>query len=66
MEYKIAKVVGGVGEKKSNGGCQYFQQDRVYDGRNSIALCLPSNLPGGSYRYLFEVKDETSNTDGIH
>lgn len=26
------KVVGGVGEKKSNGGTQYYLQDRIYDG----------------------------------
>ena len=26
------KVIGGVGEKKSNGGTQYYLQDRVYDG----------------------------------
>lgn len=46
-------VIGGLGEKKSNGGTQYFQQDRVYDGRYGVALCLPAGLPGGSYRYLF-------------
>jgi len=26
------KVIGGVGEKKSNGGTQYYLQDRIYDG----------------------------------
>lgn len=25
------KVVAGLGEKKSNGGTQYYQQDRIYD-----------------------------------
>lgn len=45
-----AKCVGGIGEKKSNGGTQYFQQDRVYNG--DIALAMPSQLPGGSYKYL--------------
>ena len=25
-------VVGGFGEKKSNGGTQWYQQDRVYGG----------------------------------
>lgn len=44
------KCVGGIGEKKSNGGTQYFQQDRVYNG--DIALAMPSQLPGGSYKYL--------------
>ena len=44
-------VLGGLGEMKSNGGKQYFQQDRVYDSEH-IAMCLPANIPGGSYRYL--------------
>ena len=53
----LPHVVGGLGEMKSNSGSQYFQQDRVYDS-NHLALALPANLPGGSYRYLVEVKDE--------
>lgn len=44
------KLVGGIGEKKSNGGTQYYQQDRVYDSRE-IAMCHPANLPTGSYNY---------------
>ena len=32
------KLVGGLGEKKSNGGTQYYQQDRIYDA-NEVALC---------------------------
>lgn len=50
-------VVGGFGEKKSNNGTQWFQQDRVYDS-NHLAMCLPAVIPGGSYRYLVEVHDE--------
>lgn len=46
------KVVGGIGEKKSNGGTQYYQQDRIYDG-SGIAMCHPANLPSGSYMYAF-------------
>ena len=42
---------------KSNSGTQYFQQDRVYDS-DHLALCLPANLPGGSYRYLVEIEDK--------
>lgn len=53
----LPHVVGGLGQKKSNGGSQYFQQDRVYDS-DHLALALPADLPGGSYRYLVEVKDE--------
>ena len=43
--------VGGIGEKKSNGGTQYFQQHRVYS-MGDTALCIPSQLPGGSYNYI--------------
>lgn len=34
----VPKVIGGVGEKKSNGGTQYYQQDRIYD--NNIAISV--------------------------
>ena len=53
----LPKVVGGLGEMKSNGGSQYYQQCRVYDSKH-LALALPANLPGGSYRYLVEIEDE--------
>lgn len=43
--------VGGIGDKKSNGGTQYYQQDRVYS-MGDIAMCHPSQIPGGSYKYL--------------
>lgn len=43
---KICRVVGGLNAKKSNGGTQYYQQDRIYD-VGEIALCLPANLVGG-------------------
>lgn len=51
---QLAKVVGGIGEKKSNGGTQWYQQNRIYYG--DIALCVPANLPGGSYMYVLPVK----------
>lgn len=51
------RVVGGLGEKKSNGGTQYFQQDRVYSS-DGIAMCMPSQLPGGSYRYLVKENEK--------
>ena len=44
------KLVGGFGEMKSNGGTQWYQQDRVYDSEN-VAMCHPSSIPGGSYNY---------------
>jgi DNA (cytosine-5)-methyltransferase 1 len=49
---KVAVCIGGIGEKKSNGGTQWYQQDRVYQG--DIALAHPSQIPGGSYRYAVE------------
>ena len=44
------KLVGGIGNKKSNGGTQYYQQDRIYDSE-SIAMAHPANLTSGSYYY---------------
>lgn len=57
------KLVGGIGDKKSNGGSQYYQQDRIYDSE-SIAMAHPANLPGGSYKYL--VKDKLGNEIPLH
>lgn len=51
-EPRLAQCVGGIGDKKSNGGTQYYQQDRVYMG--DIALAHPTNLSGGSYHYIVE------------
>ena len=52
---KEPKVIGGLGEKKSNGGCQYYQQDRVYTS-DGIAMAHPSGIPDGSYKYMIEYK----------
>lgn len=49
----MPKLVGGIGDKKSNGGTQYYQQDRVYDG-NAIAMAHPAQIPDGSYKYTVE------------
>lgn len=51
-DVKECKVIGGLGEKKSNNGTQYFQQDRVYFG--DIQPAQPAQLPGGSYNFLLE------------
>ena len=48
--YIKPKLVGGIGDKKSNGGTQYYQQDRIYDSE-SIAMAHPANLTSGSYYY---------------
>lgn len=53
-EYMRSKCIGGVGPKNSNGGTQYYQQDRVYS-MGDIALALPAQIPGGSYNYM-EIK----------
>ena len=44
-------LVGGFGEKKSNGGTQYYQQDRVCS-MDGVAMCHPSQMSDGSYKYL--------------
>jgi len=36
------KVIGGIGEKKSNGGTQWYQQDRVYD--NNVGMAITSTF----------------------
>lgn len=41
---------------KSNGGTQWFQQDRVYSA-DSIAMCCPAGMSGGSYLYEIDVWD---------
>ena len=38
-----AKVLGGLGEKKSNRGTQWYQQDRVYDNEVSISVTTDFN-----------------------
>ena len=32
------KLIGGIGEKKSNGGTQWYQRDRIYD--DNVATCI--------------------------
>jgi site-specific DNA-cytosine methylase len=37
------KVIAGVGEKKSNGGTQWYQQDRIYDDDVAISVTTTCN-----------------------
>lgn len=37
------KVIGGIGEKKSNGGTQWYQQDRIYDNNVAISVTTVCN-----------------------
>ena len=42
VEDNNPKVIAGIGEKKSNGGTQWYQQDRVYD--DKIAMSVTSGF----------------------
>lgn len=55
-------VIAGLGEKKSNGGSQFYQQDRVYDGEGT-ATSLNSQLPGGGQMYGIKPQE---NVDTIY
>lgn len=49
------KVLGGIGAKKSNGGSQYYQQDRIYDNKLAISITTSFNpyyLIGGNMNNL--------------
>ena len=37
------KVIGAIGEKKSNSGTQYYLQDRVYDNKVATCICTSFN-----------------------
>ena len=37
------KCIGGIGEKKSNGGTQWYQQDRIYDDNIAISVTTTCN-----------------------
>jgi DNA (cytosine-5)-methyltransferase 1 len=37
------RVIGGIGDKKSNGGTQWYQQDRVYDNELAISVTTSFN-----------------------
>lgn len=47
------KLVGGIGEKKSNGGTQYYEQNRIYDSEH-----LATSIPAESAFHLYY---QTSN-----
>jgi DNA (cytosine-5)-methyltransferase 1 len=49
------ELVGGLGEKKSNGGTQYYFQDRVYSA-DSVAVSVTAAF---NPWYLVKVKNET-------
>lgn len=49
------KLLGGIGEMKSNNGTQYYQQDRIYDSEE-IALCQSANESFNPYYQVEEHK----------
>lgn len=55
--------IGGIGDKNSNGGKQYYQQDRVYT-MGECAMCHPSQIPEGSYKYLETIKVKQNTLKG--
>lgn len=51
-------MLGGLGEKVSNGGTQYYNQDRVYDSR-SVSITISTvftSLVFGGRRWKRRVK----------
>lgn len=42
MNKQKPRVICGIGEKKSNGGAQWYQQDRIYD--NVIAMSVTTSF----------------------
>ena len=42
MKNEEPRVIGGIGEKKSNGGTQFYEQNRIYD--NKIATAIPTSF----------------------
>jgi DNA (cytosine-5)-methyltransferase 1 len=44
-------LLGGVGEKKSNGGTQFYQQDRIYS-VDGVGMAHCADMSGGSYNYF--------------
>ena len=50
----VVSLVGGFGEKKSNGGTQWYEQDRVYDSEG-IATSIPAE--SSFHPYYLEEKE---------
>ena len=57
------RVIGGIGEKKSNKNTQWYQQDRIYDNNLAISIttCFnPYYKDGGGENGHF--KNKKTNT----
>lgn len=56
------KVLAGIGEKKSNNGTQWYQQDRIYDNNVAISVTTSFNpwyFVGGNMSNLRMKEDKT-------
>ena len=54
------EVWGGIGEKKSNGGTQWYIQDRIYD---STGLCPALTQYKADYLVVIFVEEERDDID---
>lgn len=61
MSKAKAKVIGGIGEKKSNKGTQWYQQDRIYEGNVAISIATSCN----PYYNLSEHGEKSMNDEEI-
>jgi site-specific DNA-cytosine methylase len=59
------KVVGGIGEKKSNGGRQWYQQDRIYDDNCAISVTTAFNPYYATHEPRI-IREEPLERDGWH
>ena len=68
------KLVGGIGEKKSNGGTRWYQQDRIYD--DKVAICVTTSFnpyyaikenekPNYTEKSLEKIKKNIVEEDGV-
>jgi hypothetical protein len=58
------ELAGGIGEKKSNGGTQHFQNKRIYN-TDGVNPALTSQLPGGGKPHSREMFGIDYNIGGV-
>ena len=61
----VPQCIGGVGEKKSNGGRQYYQQDRIYDDGIAISVTTAFN-PYYATQEPKIIREEPLEREGWH
>lgn len=59
------RVLGGIGEKKSNGGRQWYQQDRIYDDGIAISVTTAFN-PYYATKDPKIIREEPIDREGWH